>query len=63
MQVIILPSMINLLMHGDFGEIPDRNGINLEDTLKARSCYEETLKINPNYEKGEIALENLLSKI
>jgi CubicO group peptidase (beta-lactamase class C family) len=37
--------------------------LNLEDSIKARSCYEETLKINPNYEKGKIALENLLGEI
>lgn len=33
--------------------------LNLGDTLAAITCYEMTLKINPNYEKGKIALELL----
>lgn len=36
--------------------------LNLGDTLTAKSCYEQTLKINPNYEKGRIAIEKLLKK-
>lgn len=34
--------------------------LNLGDTTKAISSYEKTLEINPNYEKGRIALEQLL---
>lgn len=30
--------------------------LNLNDTLKAKACYEKTLEINPNYEKGKAAL-------
>ena len=36
--------------------------LNLKDTLAAKSCYQQTLKINPNYEKGRIALENLITQ-
>lgn len=31
----------------------------LGDKEAAKACYEQTLKINPNYEKGKEALENL----
>jgi tetratricopeptide (TPR) repeat protein len=34
--------------------------LNLGDTAKARSCYQQTLTINPDYEKGRIALEQLM---
>ena len=34
--------------------------LNLKDTLNAKACYEKTLEINPNYEKGKIALESLI---
>lgn len=34
--------------------------LNLQDTVSAISCYEQTLKINPNYEKGKLALDVLL---
>jgi len=34
--------------------------LNLGDTLQAISCYKQTQEINPNYEKGRVALEKLL---
>lgn len=34
--------------------------LSLKDTLKAKACYEKTLEINPNYEKGKIALKSLI---
>ena len=36
--------------------------LNLGDTTKAIYCYKKTLEINPNYEKGKIALEQLGKK-
>ncbi|QIE58766.1 serine hydrolase [Rasiella rasia] len=39
------------------------SNLNLGDTLKAKACYEKTLQINPNYEKGKLALEDLLSTL
>lgn len=33
--------------------------LNLGDTAQAKSCYKETLKINPEYLKGKIALQKL----
>ncbi|MFK7808455.1 MAG: serine hydrolase [Saprospiraceae bacterium] len=33
--------------------------LNIGDTMTAKSCYQQTLKINPNYEKGRLALEQL----
>lgn len=33
--------------------------LNIGDTLSAKSCYQQTLKINPDYEKGKLALERL----
>jgi len=37
--------------------------LNLGDTTRAMNCYQKTLEINPNYEKGEIALDKLLSEL
>lgn len=34
--------------------------LNLKDTIKAKSCYEKTLEINPNYQKGRDALKALI---
>jgi len=36
--------------------------LNLGDTATAITCYEKTLSINPNYDKGRKALEELLKK-
>lgn len=33
--------------------------LNLQDTINAKKCYEKTLEINPNYEKGKDALMRL----
>ncbi|MCB0541820.1 MAG: tetratricopeptide repeat protein, partial [Bacteroidetes bacterium] len=33
--------------------------LNLGDRSQAKSCYEKTLLINPEYEKGKKALEDL----
>jgi len=33
--------------------------LNLGDTTNAKNCYKKTLEINPNYEKGRMALEQL----
>ena len=36
--------------------------LNLGDTLTAKSCYQQALKINPDYEKGRIESEKDLKE-